>query len=73
MSPAAICRRMSMCSRRPTASTTAHPIQLPFTDEGRALLQIVHDVAPGAALAFYTGDQSEADFATGIGKLASSA
>ena len=47
------------------------PDQLPFTDEGRALLQIVHDVAPGAALAFYTGDQSEADFASGIGKLAS--
>jgi hypothetical protein len=47
------------------------PDQLPFTDEGRALLQIVHDVAPGAALAFYTGDDSEADFANGIGKLAS--
>ncbi len=47
------------------------PDQLPFTDEGRALLQIVHDVAPGASLAFYTGDQSEADFASGIGKLAS--
>jgi Subtilase family len=46
------------------------PTQLPFTDEGRAMLQIVHDVAPGASLAFYTGDNSEADFATGIGKLA---
>ena len=49
------------------------PTFLPFTDEGRAMLQIVHDVAPGAALAFYTADTSEADFATGIGKLASSA
>ena len=46
------------------------PTQLPFTDEGRAMLQIVHDVAPGAALAFYTGDNSEADFAHGIGALA---
>jgi hypothetical protein len=46
------------------------PDQLPFTDEGRALLQIVHAVAPGASLAFYTGDDSEADFASGIGKLA---
>ena len=47
------------------------PSQLPFTDEGRAMLQIVHDVAPGASLAFYTGDNSEADFANGIGVLAS--
>lgn len=46
------------------------PEQLPFSDEGRAMLQIVHDVAPGAALAFRTADNSEADFATGIGALA---
>ena len=47
------------------------PSQLPFTDEGRAILQIVHDLAPGAGLAFYTADDSEADFANGIVKLAS--
>ena len=46
------------------------PDQAPFGDEGRAMLQIVHDVAPGASLAFYTGDNSEADFANGIGALA---
>jgi hypothetical protein len=46
------------------------PARTPFGDEGRAMLQIVHDVAPGASLAFYTGDNSEADFASGIGALA---
>lgn len=46
------------------------PIQLPFGDEGRAMMQIVHDVAPGAGLAFYTAENSEADFANGIGQLA---
>jgi len=46
------------------------PTQTPFTDEGRAMLQIVHAVAPGAALAFYTADDSEADFASGIEALA---
>jgi hypothetical protein len=46
------------------------PDQTPFGDEGRAMLQIVHDVAPGASLAFYTGDNSEADFANGIVQLA---
>jgi hypothetical protein len=48
------------------------PIQLPFGDEGRAIMQIVHDVAPGAGLAFYTAENGEADFANGIGQLAAS-
>lgn len=46
------------------------PQQLPFADEGRAMLQILHVVAPGAKLAFYTADVSEADFASGIKALA---
>jgi hypothetical protein len=47
-----------------------YPLQLPPSDEGRAMLQIVHDVAPGASLAFRTGNLGEADFAAGIGQLA---
>jgi hypothetical protein len=46
------------------------PTQLPQTDEGRAMLQIVHDVAPGASLAFHTAASSLADFASGITALA---
>jgi hypothetical protein len=47
--------------------------QLPFGDEGRAMMQIIHDIAPGAALAFHTAVDSEADFANGIVALANTA
>jgi Subtilase family/Secretion system C-terminal sorting domain len=40
------------------------------TDEGRAILEIVHDVAPGSTLAFHTAFLGEADFAQGIQDLA---
>ena len=40
------------------------------TDEGRAMMQIIHEIAPGASLAFYTADFSEQDFANGILALA---
>lgn len=39
------------------------------SDEGRAMLQIVHDVAPGADLAFRTGFLGAVDFAKGIRDL----
>ncbi len=40
------------------------------SDEGRAMMQLIHDVAPGSPLAFYTAFISEADFAAGIRALA---
>ncbi len=40
-----------------------------LSDEGRAMLQIVHDVAPGAELAFRTGFLGEQDMALGIREL----
>lgn len=42
----------------------------PATDEGRAMAEILHDVAPGASLSFYTAFESAQDFAKGIIALA---
>ena len=39
-------------------------------DEGRGMSQLVHDVAPGAGIAFHTAFNSEFDFAEGIIELA---
>ncbi len=39
-------------------------------DEGRAMAQLVHKVAPGAEISFYTAFRGMADFATGIRALA---
>ena len=41
----------------------------PGGDEGRAMMQIIHDVAPGASLAFHTANGGQAAFANGIGSL----
>ena len=38
-------------------------------DEGRAMLQIVHDIAPGAALLFHTGLGGQASYANAITAL----
>ena len=40
------------------------------SDEGRAMLQIVHDVAPGAELYFRSGFHTAGDLANGIKQLA---
>lgn len=39
-------------------------------DEGRAMMQLIHDLAPSANLAFRTGFLGQADFANGIIELA---
>ena len=40
------------------------------SDEGRAMMQIIHDVAPGSTLAFHTAFEGLASFANGIINLA---
>jgi len=53
-----------------SAVTVLQDYPIRSTDEGRAMAQIVHDVAPGAQLYFRTGYFTAGDFATGIKQLA---
>jgi Subtilase family len=55
---------VDVIAEAPASETSAH------TDEGRAMLQIVHDVAPHAKLAFATALSSELEFARNIERLA---
>jgi hypothetical protein len=48
------------------ASVTVLPGQAGSGDEGTAMLELIHDMAPGATLMFATADPSEAQFATNI-------
>jgi hypothetical protein len=43
------------------------------TDEGRAMLENVHDIAPGSSLAFATGEGGDLNFANNIEALATTA
>jgi subtilisin family serine protease len=54
----------------PTETTILDNGACPGSDEGRAMSQIVHDIAPGASIAFHTAFNSEFDFAEGIIELA---
>lgn len=47
----------------------ADPKRIVATDEGRAMLQIVHDIAPGASLAFCTSGETPEVLATNIRDL----
>ena len=58
------------CQGFQSPDSNNQPTGLPFTDEGRAMTQVVYSIAPGAGLIFRTGSISEADFASAIEALA---
>ncbi|MEX2113552.1 MAG: Calx-beta domain-containing protein, partial [Pirellulales bacterium] len=54
----------------PADTTILQDARFGGTDEGRGMAQLVHDVAPGAAIQFATADGGEANFANNIRRLA---
>lgn len=53
----------------PNAVTVLKESRFVRSDEGRAMLQIIHDIAPNAQLYFRTGIETANDFADGIREL----
>jgi cysteine-rich repeat protein len=53
----------------PADTTILDDSRCPGKDEGRAMAQVVHDVAPGASILFRTGLAGQADAALGIVEL----
>jgi plastocyanin len=58
------------CTGYQSDDSDNQPTSLPYTDEGRAMSQVVYAVAPGANIVFRTGALGEADFASAIEALA---
>ena len=54
----------------PAGVTVLLDATCPASDEGRAMMEIIHDVAPGSPLSFRTATGGEASFAAGIIALA---
>ncbi|MDE1468615.1 S8 family serine peptidase, partial [Aurantiacibacter sp. D1-12] len=54
----------------PAGITVLEDLGMDGSDEGRAMLQIIHDIAPGADLLFHTAFLGVANFAQGIIDLA---
>ncbi|MEM7126703.1 MAG: S8 family serine peptidase [Chloroflexota bacterium] len=53
----------------PSGINVLDDTQCPGSDEGRAMMQLIADVAPGAGQAFHTAFGGQADFANGIIEL----
>lgn len=58
------------CAGQTTPVKVIEDLGEPGSDEGRGMLQIVHDMAPGADLSFATAFESEEGFAENIENLA---
>lgn len=53
----------------PLGAQTQVLIDNPGSDEGRAMMELIHDIAPGANLRFASGSGGEAAFATAVNTL----